>query len=271
VIKPAAPKIFAYLNISFAGIFAFSERVMVGECADINLLSAVDCLEIADANPDLVVGIKVRVGMGAGGASGIAPLDVALEVAEEANLPVMCHLDTPPPSRLDVVNRLRPGDVLTHCFRPFPGGPARRDGRIHEEVATARDRGVLFDIGHGKGSFGFVTAESMLAAGFLPDCISSDVHILSEKGPAHDLLVTMSKLMHLGMTLPEVIAAATTGPAKAIRHPELGSLAVGSTGDASILSLRNGPITFTDSNNETRQSEQRLDVEGMIINGQWWH
>jgi len=270
IIKPADPKIYAYLNASFAGIFAFSERVMVGECADIRLLSAVDCVEVVDANRDLIIGIKVRVGMVAGGASGISPLDVALEVAEETGLPLMCHLDNPPPSRMDVVNRLRPGDVLTHCFRPFPGAPSRRDGHVYEEIVAARARGVLFDIGHGKGSFGFVTAEAMLAAGFLPDCISSDVHTLSAEGPAHDLLVTLSKMMDLGMSLPQVIAAATVGPAKAIGKPELGSLAVGSPGDASILLMREGPIEFKDSLGATRKANQRLDVAGMVIDGGWW-
>ncbi|MFK7966017.1 MAG: amidohydrolase/deacetylase family metallohydrolase [Burkholderiaceae bacterium] len=270
IIKPADPKIYAYLNISFAGIYAFSDRVMVGECADIRLLSALDCVDVVDANRDLIVGIKVRVGMVAGGASGISPLDVALEVAEETGLPVMCHLDNPPPSRMDVVSRLRPGDVLTHCFRPFPGAPARRDGHVYEEIVAARERGVMFDIGHGMGSFGFVTAESMLNAGFLPDCISSDVHAMSAKGPAYDLLVTLSKLMDMGMTLPEVIAAATVGPAKAIGKPELGSLAIGTPGDVSILEMREGPVVFADSAGKTREANQRLDVSGMVIDGQVW-
>lgn len=270
IIKPADPKIYAYLNISFAGIFAFSHRVMVGECADIRLLSALDCVDVIDANRDRIVGIKVRVGMVAGGASGISPLDVALEVAEETGLPLMCHLDNPPPGRLEVVSRLRAGDVLTHCFRPFPGAPTRRDGNVYEEIIAARERGVMFDIGHGKGSFGFVTAEAMLAAGFLPDCISSDVHVLSAEGPAHDLLVTLSKLMNLGMTLPQVIAAATVGPAKAIGKLELGSLAVGSAGDASILLMREGPVVFKDSSGDTREANQRLNVAGMVIDGQWW-
>ncbi|MGB7183963.1 MAG: amidohydrolase/deacetylase family metallohydrolase [Burkholderiaceae bacterium] len=270
IIKPAKPKIFAYLNISFAGIFAFSERVMVGECADIRLLNTEECLEVAETNRDLVVGIKVRLGLIAGGTSGVAPLDLALVVAEETGLPIMCHLDLPPPSRLEVVNRLRSGDVLTHCFRPFPGGPARRDGHIFEEILLARERGVQFDIGHGKGSFGFSMAQTMLAAGFLPDCISSDVHALSAKGPAFNLLVTMSKLMHLGMTLPQVIAAATRGPAKAIGKPELGSLAIGTPGDASVLSQVDGPVEFTDSKGITREGDSQLAVAGMVLDGQWW-
>ena len=96
-----------------------------------------------------------------------------------------------------------------------------------EEIIAARERGVIFDIGHGKGSFGYATAEVMLQSGFSPDCISSDVHVLSIVGPAHDQLVTMSKFLALGMSLNQVITASTSEPAKAVGHPELGHLGVG--------------------------------------------
>src|SRR5204863_8521338 len=185
----------------------FSASVMVGENSDLRLIDPRECVRVINANRDLIVGVKVRVGRGAGGASGTAPLDMALEVAEETGLPVMAHLDHPPPSRLEVLSRLRRGDVLTHCFRPFPNAPVEASGRIREEVVEARRRGVVFDIGHGGGSFGFRTAEQMLAAGFLPDVISSDVHALSINGPAFDQLVTMAKFLALGVDLGAVIRA----------------------------------------------------------------
>src|SRR5439155_18436246 len=140
----------------------------------------------------------------------------ALEVAEEVGLPVMAHLDHPPPSRLEVLSRLRRGDVITHCFRPFPNAPVRADGAVREEVLEARRRGVVFDIGHGGGSFGFRTAEHMLEAGLLPDVSSSDVHTLSVDGPAFDQLVTMSKFLVLGVEPGGVIRAATQAPAAAL-------------------------------------------------------
>ena len=271
IIERCAPRILAYLNISFAGIYAFSREVMVGECGDFRLLHPEVCLEAATAHSDLVVGIKVRVGMAASEGRGAAPLDLALEVADEAGVPVMCHLDNPPPSRLEVVSRLRPGDVMTHCFRPFPGAPARaRDGEVREEIIAARERGVLFDIGHGAGSFGFVTAEAMLEAGFQPDCISSDVHTLSIDGPAYDELVTLSKFLALGMPLPDVIAAATRGPAHAIGRPELGSLALGTPGDATVLDVAEGRFTFEDVKGLTREGTRRLVLEGMVLGGRWW-
>src|SRR6266851_1496713 len=205
VIEPSPLRILPFLNVSFPGIFAFAATVMVGEAADLRLIDPRECVRVINANRDLIVGVKVRVGRSAGGNSGIAPLDIALEVAEEVGLPVMAHLDHPPPSRLEVLSRLRRGDVITHCLRPFPNAPVRPDGRVREEVAAARERGIVFDIGHGGGSFGFRTAEAMLAAGFLPDVISSDVHALSVNGPAFDQITTMSKLLSLGMDLVDVI------------------------------------------------------------------
>ena len=271
IIEPCEPRILAYLNISFAGIFAFSDTVMVGESEDIRLLHPRACLNVAKLHKDFLVGIKVRVGAKASGSMGYAPLDIALEVAEEAGLPVMCHLDWPPPNTKDVVNRLRPGDVLTHCFRPFPGAPTKGDGAIKEEIIAARERGVIFDIGHGVGSFGFATAETMLKAGFLPDAISSDVHSLSIKGPAYDQLVTLSKFLHLGMELKDIIAASTTGPAKAIRRPDLGTLSPGSIGDATILKINNTRTDYVDSLGETRTGDAAFKLEGIVLNGSWWH
>jgi len=209
VIEPSPLRIIPYLNVSFPGIFAVSAAVTVGECADLRLLDPRECVRVIKGNRDLVAGVKVRVGRNAGGASGVAPLDIALEVAEETGLAVMAHLDNPPPSRLEVLARLRRGDILTHCFRPFPNAPVQEDGQIREEVLEARRRGVIFDIGHGSGSFGFRTAEAMLAAGFLPDVISSDVHALSINGPAFDQLVTMSKFLCLEMALIDVIRASS--------------------------------------------------------------
>ena len=212
VIEPSPLRIIPYLNVSFPGIFAVSAAVTVGECADLRLLDPRECVRVIKGNRDLVAGVKVRVGRNAGGASGVAPLDIALEVAEETGLAVMAHLDNPPPSRLEVLARLRRGDILTHCFRPFPNAPVQEDGQIREEVLEARRRGVIFDIGHGSGSFGFRTAEAMLAAGFLPDVISSDVHALSINGPAFDQLVTMSKFLCLEMALIDVIRASNRCP-----------------------------------------------------------
>lgn len=271
VIEPALPvRILPLLNLSFAGIFAFSDTVMVGECEDLRLLDLKECARVAREHADLVVGIKVRVGRGASGSSGIAPMDMALEVAEATGLPLMAHLDHPPPSRLDVMSRLRKGDILTHCFRPFPNAPSHPGGGVRPEVLAARERGVIFDIGHGAGSCGFATSRAMLAAGFKPDVISSDVHILSIHGPAFDLLQTLAKFHALGMSLPEVVACGTTHAARAIRRPDLGTLQVGSVGEASIFEVLDEPTEHKDVVGEVITSAQRFVARGLVLDGKWW-
>jgi dihydroorotase len=271
VIERSEVRILAFLHVSFAGIYAFSPRVMVGESEEIRLMAPLDAVEVANANRDLIVGIKVRVGLHASGRSGAVPLDIALEAAEASGLPLMCHIDHPPPSYEEVVGRLRPGDILTHAFRPFPNTPATAQGTVKRAVLDARTRGVVFDIGHGKGSFAFKTARAMLANGFPPDTISSDVHQLCINGPAFDQVTTMSKFLCLGMPLGDVIAASTVNAATALRRPELGTLKAGSVGDATILSVRQGQFDYVDVVGEHMTGDRRILSEGVVIAGKWWH
>lgn len=271
VIEPSQVRILAYLHVSHAGIYGFSQRVMVGESEEMRLMNPIDAVKVADANRDVIVGIKVRVGAHASGTSGIAPLDIALQVAEETGLPLMAHIDHPPPSYEEVVERLRGGDVLTHCFRPFPNSPATAQGTVKPCVLRARERGVIFDIGHGKGSFAFKTARAMLANGFPPDTISSDVHALCIEGPAFDQVTTMSKFLMLGMPLQEVIARSTVNAAMALKRPELGSLKAGSAGDATILKVREGRFDYVDVVGEHLIGDKKIASEGVVLAGKWWH
>jgi dihydroorotase len=271
VIEKAETRILCYLNISYAGIYGFSKRVMVGEAQDMRLMAPIDCAEVADANRDVIVGIKVRIGRNAGGDSGIGPLEVALQVAEEVGMPVMCHIDVPPPNYADTVAMLRPGDVLTHAFRPFPNAPLGAQGKILPQVLEGRERGVLFDIGHGMGSFAFKTARAMLANGFMPDTISSDVHALSIQGPAFDQTTTMSKFLCLGMSLNDVIKASTENAAGALRRPELGTLQVGAVGDATILEVVHGSYDYVDVVGEHLEGNMQLFSRGVVLGGKWWH
>jgi dihydroorotase len=271
VIEPSPVRILPYLNVAFPGIFAFSKAVMVGENSDMRLIDAREAMRVASEHRDLVLGIKVRVGRSASGDSGVKPLDIALDVAEELGLPVMAHLDAPPPSRREVIDRLRPGDILTHCFRPFPNAPVRADGSVRDEVLAARSRGVIFDIGHGGGSFGFGTTRAMLAAGFLPDVISSDVHVISIEGPAFDLLTTMSKFLCLGVDLATVIRLSTVNAAAAIKRPDLGTLRVGGVGEATVIEESIGSFDYADSIGERMMGTKRLISAGVVLAGRWWH
>jgi dihydroorotase len=269
VIDKARVRVLVYLHVSFAGIYAFSPTIMVGESHDMRLMASREALAVARANPDVIIGIKVRVGRNASGPSGIQPLDVALDLADRAGLPLMCHIDEPPPTYADVVDRLRPGDVLTHCLRPFPNAPVDGAGHLRDAVQRARGRGVLFDVGHGMGSFSWDTARKALAAGFVPDTISSDVHAMCINGPAWDLLRTMTKFLSLGLPLSEVVAATTTRAALALGRPELGHLGAGAAGDASVLALAEMPTPLEDVLGEVVSYPRRLVPRGMVIASRW--
>jgi dihydroorotase len=271
VIERSQARILAYLHVSFAGIFGFSKTIMVGESEDPRLMAPREAVEVAEANRDVIVGIKVRVGRHASGDQGTAPLDIALQVAEETGLPLMAHIDEPPPSYEQVLAMLRPGDVLTHAFRPFPNSPITAQGAVKPALREARARGVLFDIGHGKGSFAFKTARAMLAGGFLPDTISSDVHQLCIEGPAFDQVTTMSKMLCLGMSLTDVIAASTVNAAVALKRMEYGTLKVGALGDATVLAVRDGAFDYVDTRGEHMEGAQRITAEGVVLKGRWWH
>ncbi len=271
VMEVSQTRILAYLHVSHAGIFAFSPTVMVGESQDMRLMDTAACAAMARANPDLIRGIKVRVGANTSGVNGIGPLYHALEAADRAGLPVMCHIDRPPPRYTDVLAELRPGDTLTHCFKPFPNAPVHADGRVKQACWEARERGVLFDIGHGAGSFDFAVAEAMLEGGFPPDIISSDVHVLCIDGPAWDNMETMSKFLCLGMPLPDIVRAVTATPAAALKRPDLADLSVGSTGDATVMRIADGRFTFADVSGQTRAGRQRFALDSVVVGGALWH
>ena len=271
VMAHSQTRILAYLHVGHAGIFAFSPAVMLGESLDMRLMDTASCAAVALANPDLIRGIKVRVGANTSGLNGITPLYHALEAAERAGLPVMCHIDQPPPRYTDVLAELRPGDTLTHCFRPFPNAPIHADGRVREACWAARERGVLFDVAHGAGAFDFDVAEAMLTAGFPPDLISSDVHVLSVDGPAFDNMETMSKFLLLGMPLADIVRAVTLTPARVLGRPDLGDLSIGSTGDATVMRIEEGDFALRDVLGQTRRSRQRFALDSMVVGGALWH
>jgi dihydroorotase len=179
----------------------------------------------------------------------------------------MTHIGTPPPSYADVVDMLRPGDILTHCYRPDPNSAIGEDGKVLDAVWRARERGVLFDIAHGMGAFGYETAEAALRDGFKPDLISSDVHVIAVEGPGYDLLHTMSKLLNCGLTLPEVIGMSTSRSALAIRHPELGQLGVGAPADITVLRQYDSNYVFEDVVGTRRRGSTLLQPEAVYLNG----
>ena len=257
----------AYINISYPGIFAFDRDLMFGEASVDGLLSVDRCVAVAEENRDIVVGVKVRLGGGTSGEIGLLALERALPAAGRLGLPLMTHIGRPPPSYEEILERLRPGDVLTHCFRPAPNAPVDGHGALLPAVAKARERGILFDIGHGMGAFGFASAEAALADGFAPDIISSDVHMMSVDGPAFDLLHTMSKMMTCGVALVDAVAMVTDAPARAMGRSDLGHLAPGAVADISLIDKVEANFPFVDVAGVRREGAYLLRPRGLVRAG----
>jgi len=173
-----------------------------------------------------------------------------------------------------LLDLLRPGDVLTHCFSGAPNNAGEgtnivQDGKLLPAALEAKKRGVVFDIGHGGGSFDYTIAEAAIAQGCTPDTVSSDIHVFSGNTPGMPYLPwVMSKLIGLGFSLPEVVAMATTAPARVIaRLPKHGTLQVGAPADLSILDAVEGPVEFVDTRNNKRTGRMHLRPSGAVVAG----
>jgi dihydroorotase len=267
VMAHSSYRIFAFLNISFPGIFGFDKGVTIGEATLRHMLPVDRCVAKIEANRDRIVGVKVRIGGPVTGEFGLGALELALEAANAVGLPLMTHIGTAPPSYADVVSKLRPGDILTHCFRPAPNSALGPDGKVLRAVREARERGVLFDIAHGMGAFGYETTEGALQDGFPPDLISSDVHVIAVEGPGFDLLHTMSKLLNCGLALPEVVGMSSSRSALAIRRPELGHLGVGAPADITVLRQVDSNYVFEDVVGAKRQGSTLLQPVSVYLAG----
>lgn len=264
--KPSKLNVFAFLNVSFPGIFGFSPNVMVGEAEDMRLLNKADCLAAAREHSHFIVGLKVRAGKLAAGENGEKVLDLALEWSAELGLPIMCHVDFSPPDIEHTLNLLRPGDIITHCCRPDPNSIVK-DGAMIDAAVQAKQRGVVFDIGHGMGGFSFDVCETAIRNNLEPDVISSDIHCISVHGPAHDLLTTINKLIALGMPTEKALKAATFNPANVIRRPALGRIRVGDIANISILKTSSDPVDLKDATGAILQTRCSLQPAGLIARG----
>ena len=198
---------------------------LLGELEDMRWASPDQAIATAREHPDVIVGVKVRLGYQMVGNDPEPALRLARQAADELGLPLMVHVIDMRRPIAWLLQYLLAGDIVTHCFHGNEGGILQPDGRLFPEVVRARDRGVLFDVGHGIGSFTYRVARAALRQGFPPDSISSDIHAHNIAGPAYDQATTLSKLFHVGMSLGEVIRATTAAPAAAIRRGgTLGSL-----------------------------------------------
>jgi dihydroorotase len=238
---------------------------LVGELEDLRWASPEQAVARAREHPDVIVGVKVRLGYQMVGDDPGPALRLARQASEELGLPLMVHIiDMRRPIGW-LLRHLGEGDIVTHCFHANEGGILGPFGRLDPAVARARARGVLFDVGHGAGSFAFSVAKAAFAQDFPPDTVSSDLHAHNVAGPVYDQATTLSKLLHCGMSLAEVITAATAAPAAAIRRGgQIGSLAPGSAADLTGFELRTGGWLLPDG---AGQSEiiQTLVIPRLVV------
>ena len=220
-------------------------------------------------NRGVIVGIKVAHYSG----PEWEPVTRAVAAGREADVPVMVDFGghTPPLALEDLLlKHLRPGDILTHTYASVRGRiPIVDDsGNLRPYVLEARKRGVIFDAGHGGGSFLFSQAVPATKQGFYPDVISTDLHTGSMNSGMKDILNTMSKFLNLGMPLQDVIKANTSKAAEVIKKPELGHLGVGAEADLAVLNLRRGSFGFIDTGGGKMLGDQKLECELTIKGGQ---
>jgi dihydroorotase len=261
VIEPSETRILAFLHIAVQGMITS----LVGELEDIRWASPQQAIARAREHADLIVGIKVRLGYQMVGNDPAPALRLAREAADELALPLMVHVIDLVPGLAWLLPYLRRGDIVTHCFHGNEGGILDDTGRVLPAALSARERGVLFDVGHGVGSFAYRVARSAIAQGFAPDTISSDLHAHNVDGPVFDQATTMSKLLHVGMELGEVIRATTSTPALAVRRAStIGALAPGRPADVSLVELRAGHWSLPDAVGETEVVE-RLLIPRMVV------
>lgn len=264
IAEPAKSRVFALLNLSSIGLIAQTWELSNLDYCDVDLAAM-----IVEDNRDLILGIKARIDRNTTRGTGIRPLELARELADRVDLPLMTHIGYGPPSIDEVAALLRPGDILTHCFT---GGDMKilgQDGVPHQDIMKLREQGLILDIGHGTGSFSYETAEAMLAQGILPDVISTDIHQMAIQGPALDMPTTLSKFLNLGMSLPDVIERATSRPATAMRRPDLGTLRPGALADIALFTLdESGDHTFHDAHMNERHGGKRLTNTLTIVGGE---
>ncbi|MBS1822869.1 MAG: amidohydrolase/deacetylase family metallohydrolase [Acidobacteria bacterium] len=239
VIDNAKTRVFAFVNIVGAGMAANDDAAEQNEHdMDLDALS-----KVIEQNKDVVVGIKTAHWQ----QPNFISVEKAVAAGNRNHIPVMVDFGWFDNKSYETMisTILRPGDISTHVFR-MPAPLLTPDGKPAPYMLDARRRGIKFDVGHGGGSFTFALAEPMVKGGFFPDSISTDLHVGSATGVMLNLPNVMSKMLALGIPLPEVIRESTTNPATEIGHPELGQIAVGSTADIAVLRVDHGSFGYAD-------------------------
>ena len=260
IISKSRTNVFALINIAGEGMVGGPEQDLDG--MDVDLTTA----KIAQ-RPDRIVGVKVAHYMG----PGWQPLDRGVQAAENTGTYVM--VDQAPkksrPNNEMLLEHLRPGDMTTHCYG-FDKPMIDSNDKVKPYFFEARERGVKFDVGHGAGSFSFRIAKNAIEQGFPPDTISTDMHTASILVNQGTMPETMTKMLALGMELPDIIERSTWAPALTIGHPELGNIGQTAFADIAVLEIAEGDFGLTDngSGNRVYPTDKRIVCQMTVRNGE---
>lgn len=266
VIDVSETRILAQMNVSSQGML--TEEIgefEIPEYADVG-----KACRMIERHRDVVLGVKVRLTRNTivSERSGMLPLYRAREAADAAGLPIMVHpQDAWCDSIDDILKVMNRGDILTHCFHDYPCGILNGEGRVRDSVLEAIERGVVFDVGHGAGSFSWQIVEKALSQDVLPTTISSDLHIYNVDGPVYDLASVVTKFLHLGLSIEDSISRVTSVPSAIIgMEGEVGTLSPGAFGDAVVFELREGDFRLEDSRGEVWTGKRNL-VPMTVVKG----
>ena len=266
VIDRVDTEVLGLVNLSCIGLVA----AHYGELMDARYADPDGVVETIRRFPNQAVGVKIRAGAHiiGSGQQGWDNFKKAVQAARDSQTWLMIHIGECPMALPEMMPHLQPGDCITHCFKGGSTTVLNQEGRIHSELATARDNGIIFDIGHGFGSFHWEIAEAAVEQGFIPSTISTDLHLMNLHGPVFDMPTTMSKFLHLGVSLDDVIDMSTTQPARVLgRAGDLGTLAPGTVADITLLEKHDGQFAYTDSYDQTRTGREKLTAVGIVRRG----
>jgi len=255
VIDVSQTRVYALLNLSTMGMVS----PIVGELEDLRSVDNALTARVLRANRDVVLGIKLRMSTPLVGENGPTALTLARELCDELQVPLVIHPGNTAVRIGEILDAMRAGDVLTHAYHGHSEGILDENGRVRKEFRAAAERGVLFDVGHGRGSFSWEVAEKAIGQGFIANTISSDLHVYNLHGPVFDLATTVMKFVHLGLSLDESLARATLHSARAMGiSDEVGGLKPGMAGDVAAFELQEGQFDFYDAGDVVRTARQRL-------------
>jgi dihydroorotase len=264
-------RIRAFVNLSAIGIVGTSRG---GELSHFPYADPEGCARTIAENPDLAIGVKLRYGPGIVWEYTAEPVKLARRTAKIAGVPLMIHITDSPIPLPDILAEMIPGDIITHCYHGRAHGIMGQEKQlVLKEVVEAQRHGIIFDCAHGRNHFSFPMIEKALDQGFLPDTISTDLTLTSAmRGPVWDLTTTMSKLLHFGMKLDDIVERATAAPAKILGYEgTVGTLKPGANADIALIERRNGNVDLTDSDGNTVTARERLITRLTLKDGRVWY